>query len=102
MLHPTAVIPGFKFPSPIIDHDVAPRKVTGVGPGLIFAKELLALLRSPGQQIGLVPCAVGGTCMDQWLPGTALFQQMVCTSAALVLDGWKHEVVPNTDSLLHA
>ncbi|KAK9904704.1 hypothetical protein WJX75_000867 [Coccomyxa subellipsoidea] len=57
--------------------DIDTTKVNGVGPGLIFAKELLSLQQSPGSQIGLVPCANGGSSIDEWLPGTVLFQQMV-------------------------
>ena len=38
---------------------------TGVGPGLAFAREILRHTAIP---IGLIPCAVGGTSMDQWSP----------------------------------
>ena len=38
---------------------------TGVGPGLAFAREMV---RHTAVPIGLVPCAVGGTSMDQWSP----------------------------------
>ncbi len=37
----------------------------GVGPGLFFAEALKA--RVPGIEIVLVPCAKGGTKLDQWL-----------------------------------
>lgn len=37
----------------------------GVGPGLAFAKRLKKL--RPAMIIGLVPCAMGGTSMDQWM-----------------------------------
>jgi sialate O-acetylesterase len=37
----------------------------GVGPGLAFAREVV---RHTGIPVGLVPCAVGGTSMDQWDP----------------------------------
>ncbi len=50
------------------------RKACGVGPGLVFAAHLL---RSGGaQRMGLVPCAVGGTAMDRWVPGADLYEQM--------------------------
>jgi hypothetical protein len=50
------------------------RKACGVGPGLVFAAHLL---RSGGaQRVGLVPCAVGGTAMDRWMPGADLYEQM--------------------------
>lgn len=35
----------------------------GVGPGLAFAQ---TVLRETGRPIGLIPCAHGGTSMDQW------------------------------------
>ena len=38
---------------------------TGVGPGLAFAREIV---RHTAVPIGLVPCAIGGTSMDQWSP----------------------------------
>ena len=40
----------------------------GAGPGLEFAKEMV---RRTGVPIGLVPCARGGTSMDQWSPALA-------------------------------
>jgi sialate O-acetylesterase len=40
----------------------------GAGPGLEFAKERV---RQTGVPIGLVPCAKGGTSMDQWSPALA-------------------------------
>lgn len=41
--------------------------VVGVGPGLTFAQEVLA--KRPGRAIGLIPCAVGGSGIDDWQPG---------------------------------
>ncbi|KAK4742618.1 hypothetical protein SAY87_000619 [Trapa incisa] len=41
-------------------------KLAGVGPSMPFARRILEL--RPGYRtIGLVPCAYGGTTMDQWL-----------------------------------
>ena len=31
----------------------------------------------PEIDVGLIPCAEGGTCLDQWLPGTPLFESAV-------------------------
>lgn len=31
----------------------------------------------PEVDVGLIPCAEGGTCLDQWLPGTPLFESAV-------------------------
>jgi hypothetical protein len=41
--------------------------VIGVGPGFPFAKRLVAAY--PNMNIGLVPCAVGGSGIDVWKPG---------------------------------
>lgn len=40
-------------------------RVKGVGPALFFARELVEITGVPQ---GLVPCAHGGTTMDQWSP----------------------------------
>lgn len=42
-------------------------KGVGVGPGLAFAQEIQKL--SPRKEIGLIPCAVGGTSINEWVPG---------------------------------
>lgn len=42
--------------------------IVGVGPGLSFA---IAMEKAnPSHKIGLIPCAVGGTSIDAWKPGT--------------------------------
>ena len=41
--------------------------VAGVGPGLAFGMEMAAA--NPKVKIGLVPCAVGGTSINVWIPG---------------------------------
>lgn len=41
--------------------------VVGVGPGLTFAQTILA--KRPDRPIGLIPCAVGGSGIDDWQPG---------------------------------
>ena len=61
------------------------RKVCGVGPGLIFAGQLLEL--DAAERVGLVPCAVGGTCLDEWQPGTDLYQQMASPLGFMHLEG---------------
>jgi len=41
----------------------------GIGPGLSFAKLIAELdVVDTNRQIGLIPCAVGGTSIQQWLP----------------------------------
>lgn len=41
--------------------------VVGVGPGLAFAQKMADT--EPGMNIGLIPCAVGGSGIDVWKPG---------------------------------
>lgn len=41
--------------------------VVGVGPGLTFAQEILK--KHPDRSIGLIPCAVGGSGIDDWRSG---------------------------------
>ena len=41
--------------------------VVGVGPGLTFAQEIMK--KNPDRSIGLIPCAVGGSGIDDWQPG---------------------------------
>lgn len=43
--------------------------VCGVGPGLAFAQTMLAYQKDKTVKIGLIPCAVGGTNIDEWQPG---------------------------------
>lgn len=48
----------------------------GVGPGLACGRALLAATADrscPIRQIGLVPCAVGGTPLSRWVPGGDLY-----------------------------
>lgn len=53
-------------------HDDRP-DLAGVGLAMSFADELLK--SEPAQIIGLIPCAVGFTKIDQWLPGTVLYRR---------------------------
>src|SRR4051812_18495598 len=46
--------------------------IAGVGIGRSFAKALLAA--NPGVTIGLIPCAFGGTSLEQWKRGGALYE----------------------------
>lgn len=41
--------------------------LVGVGPGFAFARKVAEAL--PDQTIGLIPCAVGGSGIDVWVPG---------------------------------
>jgi len=44
------------------------KPVAGVGPGLTFGRELAA--QDTSLVIGLIPCAVGGSAISYWQPGT--------------------------------
>ena len=43
------------------------KPIAGVGPGLAFGMAMAN--NKPGVKIGLIPCAVGGTPIEHWLPG---------------------------------
>lgn len=43
------------------------KSLAGVGPGLTFGKEMARSY--PQARIGLIPCAVGGTSINVWVPG---------------------------------
>ncbi|MBD2721862.1 sialate O-acetylesterase [Hymenobacter armeniacus] len=43
------------------------KAIAGVGPGLSFGRLMAA--QDPGLTIGLIPCAVGGSGIDAWVPG---------------------------------
>jgi len=50
-------------------------KIAGVGPGFSFGKQLAE--SDPQIVVGLVPCAVGGTPIERWVPGADLFKAAV-------------------------
>ena len=43
--------------------------IAGVGPGLAFGIAMAKAAGDPKIRIGLIPCAVGGTPIEHWLPG---------------------------------
>ncbi|OYV05810.1 MAG: hypothetical protein CFE26_09620 [Verrucomicrobiales bacterium VVV1] len=51
------------------------KPVAGVGPGSQFAREISKA--DPTATIGLIPCAVGGTTLDQWKDDGALYKDAV-------------------------
>ncbi len=51
------------------------KPVAGVGLGSQFAREVWSA--DTNATIGLIPCAVGGTSLDQWKPGGALYQAAI-------------------------
>lgn len=71
---------------PAIDpvHFDRPERV-GVGLARSFAAAVQAA--RPGRQIGLVPCAVGGTRLDQWVPGGELYTNAIARMKIAMADG---------------
>jgi hypothetical protein len=57
----------------------------GVGLGSEFAREVLKA--NPDINIGLIPCAVGGTSLDQWKAGGALYSAAVTRSKEAMKQG---------------
>jgi len=47
----------------------------GVGPGLAFARSVLDA--DPAADVGLVPCAVGGSSLARWIQGGDLYERTV-------------------------
>ena len=60
-------------------------KIAGVGLCSEFARRVAAA--EPQAAVGLVPCAFGGTRLDQWLPGTALYTNAVARACAAMRSG---------------
>jgi hypothetical protein len=60
-------------------------ETAGVGPGRSFAQELRRA--HPEWEIGLIPCAVGGTRLDKWAPGSELFQNAVARTKQALAGG---------------
>lgn len=58
-------------------------ELVGVGPGLTFARTVLSTFN--GGKAGLIPCAVGGTKMERWVPGGDLYERAV-SRARLALE----------------
>lgn len=50
-----------------------------VGPGLSFAKKLAE--ENPDVTIGLVPLAVGGTTISEWMKGSSLYQETLSAAS---------------------
>lgn len=51
------------------------RPFSGVGPAASFAQAWRKA--NPGEEIGLIPCADGGSSLDEWSPGGGLFDHAV-------------------------
>lgn len=55
-------------------------RVAGVGPGLMFGR--MVAEKFPGTHIGLVPCAVGGTPIEDWARGGRLYADALARARA--------------------
>lgn len=60
-------------------------EIAGVGLGRSFAQTLRTL--EPGVEIGLIPCAFGGTALEKWMPGGDLFIDAVDRARRAMADG---------------
>ncbi|PWA58309.1 acetylesterase [Artemisia annua] len=69
-----------------IHRDIDVSKVCGVGPGMAFANSLLKQVPVIGV-VGLVPCAIGGTNINEWVRGGVLYNQMMGRIRVAVKDG---------------
>eukprot|EP01018_Ginkgo_biloba_P039952 Gb_40410 [translate_table: standard] len=69
--------------------DIDTHKVCGIGPGMVFANTVLKHYKGSGEKnIGLVPCAIGGTAIKEWEKGCSLYNNMISrTKAALEKGG---------------
>lgn len=60
-------------------------KVAGVGLASEFAR--CVAKKMPSAAIGLIPCAFGGTSLDQWKPGSDLYSNAVARAKIALKDG---------------
>nr|GLL29626.1 probable carbohydrate esterase At4g34215 [Ipomoea trifida] len=69
------------------DIDVTKANVCGVGPEMTFVNHLLKI--DPAfRVIGLLPCAIRGTTLNEWLPATkAYYNQMLSRTYAALRNG---------------
>ncbi|XP_058727155.1 probable carbohydrate esterase At4g34215 [Vicia villosa] len=71
-----------------LHRDIDVRKTCGIGPGLAFANEIVRMRGGGGRNVvGLVPCAVGGTRIEEWRKGAPLYNQLVKRSIKSVKNG---------------
>ncbi|KAL1812015.1 hypothetical protein DCAR_0624177 [Daucus carota subsp. sativus] len=63
--------------------DIDSKKVCGVGPGMSFANAVKDVVG----EVGLVPCAVGGTAIAEWARGCHLYENMIKRAKKAVESG---------------
>ncbi|KAI3522205.1 hypothetical protein L2E82_17586 [Cichorium intybus] len=73
--------------------DIDVNKTCGVGPGMAFANALLRGDRRRFPVVGLVPCAIGGSGIDEWSRGGRLYERLVRRAAVAVEDGGEIKAV---------
>lgn len=61
------------------------KPVAGVGLGLEFARQIVAA--NPKTTVGLIPCAMGGSSLDQWKPGGTLYSNAVARTRVAMTNG---------------
>ena len=93
----TKPAPAIELGAPFADNAILQREVdlplwgwtkpgiAGVGPGSEFAREVLKA--DPKATIGLIPCAVGGTSLDQWKVGGPLYNAAVARTKEAMKQG---------------
>ena len=63
---------------------VRDKDIAGEGMSIAFGT---AVYMMTGEQVGVIPCSLGGSRLDQWLPGEALFETAVQSTAAALQSG---------------
>jgi hypothetical protein len=61
------------------------KSTAGISLGISFAHQILN--HSNNAQIGLLPCAVGGTPLSRWMPGNDLYENAVSITQAALSNG---------------
>ena len=61
------------------------KTTAGISLGISFAHHILA--HSPNTQIGLLPCAVGGTPLSRWMPKNDLYENAVSIAKTALSNG---------------
>ncbi|KAL3504483.1 hypothetical protein ACH5RR_034324 [Cinchona calisaya] len=72
-----------------LHHDIDSNKTCGIGPGLVFANKILEKdlgKKMNNNNIGLVPCAVGGTSLSEWGRGSKLYNDLIMRTRAAMED----------------
>ncbi|GKD83876.1 probable carbohydrate esterase [Tanacetum coccineum] len=67
--------------------DIDVNKTCGVGPGMAFANAMLRNDPRRFRAIGLVPCAIGGSGIDEWSRDKRLYKRLVNRAKVAVKSG---------------